>query len=157
VEVKKHSPDGGVDIVVAGGTDQSALPVMVQCKSWSPGRKVEVDVVRSLAGSVLAQGVTKGMIVTTSYFTPSAAPAARQITTFSRDRLQLDLVDFNNVTKWLTNTPKLTPTFTLSAESVYRRHAEPVDLSFARGLSHSETAELQEIEQTLDILESPRA
>jgi hypothetical protein len=51
---------------------------------------------------------------------------------------------------------KLTPTLTLSAESVYQRHAELVDLSFARGLSHSEAAELQEIEHTRDILESPR-
>ena len=66
----KRSADGGIDIVahsqepIIGGT------YLVQCKDWS--NPVGEPVVRDLYGLVIAEGATKGVLVTSGRFTAAA-------------------------------------------------------------------------------------
>lgn len=65
--------DNGVDVYATKGHDLEKVCWIVQCKCWSPGRKVGPDVVRDLTGALdsYPKG-TRGMIVTTSQFTSGA-------------------------------------------------------------------------------------
>ncbi|HZP12703.1 MAG TPA: restriction endonuclease [Nevskiaceae bacterium] len=68
--------DRGVDVFAISEDEAEAWAI--QCKCWSPDRPVGPEVVRELMGALsnYPDG-TKGMIVTTSRFTPAASAAAR--------------------------------------------------------------------------------
>ncbi len=59
--------DGGVDLVLAKGTEK----FLVQCKQWK-AFKVGVDVVRELYGVMAAKGAAGGFVVTSGRFTEDA-------------------------------------------------------------------------------------
>lgn len=60
-------PDGGIDLILRKRDET----VLVQCKHWE-AEQVGVKIVRELYGVVAAEGATKGIIVTTGYFTRDA-------------------------------------------------------------------------------------
>lgn len=62
-----NEPDGGIDLILRK-KDETTL---VQCKHWET-EQVGVKIVRELYGVVAAEGATKGVIVTTGYFTRDA-------------------------------------------------------------------------------------
>lgn len=64
--------DGGVDLVLAKGTEK----FLVQCKQWR-ALKVGVDVVRELYGVMAARGAAGGFVVTSGRFTEDAAAFAK--------------------------------------------------------------------------------
>jgi len=72
--------DGGIDIVLAKGTEK----FLVQCKQWR-ALKVGVQVVRELYGVMAARGATGGFVVTSGRFTDEAA-------TFAQGR-NIELID----------------------------------------------------------------
>lgn len=76
--------DGGVDIYAHDEAMDNIWAI--QCKCYSPSKKVGPDVVRALAGSLhrYPDG-TRGMIVTTSSLTPGALREA--------DELKIDVID----------------------------------------------------------------
>lgn len=68
VEVRGgNEPDGGIDLILR----KKGEMVVVQCKHWK-AEQVGVNIVRELYGVVAAEGATKGILVTTGYFTRDA-------------------------------------------------------------------------------------
>lgn len=70
----------GIDVFATKGEDLDRICWIVECKCWSPWRKVRPNVVRELAGTLrrYPEG-TRGMIVTTSTFTLGAVEEARRL------------------------------------------------------------------------------
>jgi hypothetical protein len=69
--------DRGVDVFARKGADLDEVCWIIQCKCWSPSRKVGPDVVRELVGALVPYPPgTRGMIVTTSGFTSGARTEA---------------------------------------------------------------------------------
>ena len=64
--------DGGVDLVLAKGTEK----FLVQCKQWR-AFKVGVEVVRELYGVMAARGAAGGFVVTSGRFTDDAVAFAK--------------------------------------------------------------------------------
>jgi len=62
-----NEPDGGIDFILR----KKGEMVLVQCKHWE-AEQVGVKIVRELYGVVAAEGATKGIVVTTGYFTRDA-------------------------------------------------------------------------------------
>ena len=63
--------DGGVDLVLAKGTEK----FLVQCKQWR-ALKVGVEIVRELYGVMAARGAAGGFVVTSGRFTDDASAFA---------------------------------------------------------------------------------
>ncbi|MFA4830038.1 MAG: restriction endonuclease [Thermodesulfovibrionales bacterium] len=59
--------DGGIDLILR----KKGEMVLVQCKHWE-AEQVGVKIVRELYGVVASEGATKGILVTTGYFTRDA-------------------------------------------------------------------------------------
>ena len=75
--------------------DLGTFLFLVECKRYTPPRKVGVEVVRSLYGAVQQRKATAGIIATTSFFSGDA-------TDFQRDiRHQISLRDYIEIKKWL--------------------------------------------------------
>lgn len=62
-----NEPDGGIDLILRKKDEM----VLVQCKHWE-AEQVGVKIVRELYGVVASEGATKGIVVTTGYFTRDA-------------------------------------------------------------------------------------
>ena len=62
-----NEPDGGIDLILR----KKGEMVLVQCKHWE-AEQVGVKIVRELYGVVASEGATKGIVVTTGYFTRDA-------------------------------------------------------------------------------------
>ena len=86
--------DGGYDIY-AYVKNITTLLLFVECKRWSPERKVGIEIVQRMHGAAKARGANKSMIVTTSFFT---LPARREQQLVSSE---LDLKDYNDLKIWL--------------------------------------------------------
>ena len=66
------SPDGGVDLILARGTER----FLVQCKQWR-AQQVPVTIVRELYGVMAAQHAAGGYVVTSGRFTRDAIAFAQ--------------------------------------------------------------------------------
>ena len=71
-EIGGGGPDGGVDLVLAKGSEK----FFVQCKQWK-AYKVGVATVRELYGVMAAKGATGGFVVTSGRFTADAKDFAQ--------------------------------------------------------------------------------
>lgn len=71
-EIGGGGPDGGVDLVLAKGSEK----FFVQCKQWK-AYKVGVTTVRELYGVMAAKGATGGFVVTSGRFTTDAKDFAQ--------------------------------------------------------------------------------
>lgn len=90
VNLTPSTHDGGYDILGimkdASGLESTWV---VECKKYHPGRKVGVEVARSLLGVKTGLGASNGLLVTTSTFTQGARQVAKEndIHLVDRDRL----------------------------------------------------------------------
>jgi len=69
--------DEGID----GRVNQDALgldQVMIQAKRYAPDRPIDRQTVQAFIGSLAGQGVTKGILITTSYFNENALEFVRR-------------------------------------------------------------------------------
>jgi restriction system protein len=87
VKVTQASRDGGVDAIAFDPDPIRGGKIVIQAKRYT--NTVEVSAVRDLYGTVLAEGATKGILVTTSNFGPDAYR-------FAKDK-PLHLMDGNNL------------------------------------------------------------
>lgn len=95
VELTKATRDGGYDIFgISGATGGIESSWLIECKKYGLGRKVGVDVVRSICGVKEQEKVANAMVVTTSSFT-------RDTVAWSRNRLDLVLKDRRAVMDWI--------------------------------------------------------
>lgn len=71
--------DGGIDLVAVNKTPFVGGRVAIQAKRYAPHRKVKIDAVREIIGSITQREFTKGIIMTTSGFTPDARLEAERL------------------------------------------------------------------------------
>lgn len=87
MKVTQASRDGGVDAVAFDPDPIRGGKIVIQAKRYT--NTVDVSSVRDLYGTVLNEGATKGILVTTSNFGPDAY-------NFAKDK-PLTLMDGNNL------------------------------------------------------------
>jgi HJR/Mrr/RecB family endonuclease len=95
VDLTKATRDGGKDLIIASNKDLGNLIFYVECKQKAQTKPVGVHLVRQLAGSIFADRVTAGILITSSYFSPAAKDYSEQI------KHQLSLVDYVRLKDWL--------------------------------------------------------
>lgn len=93
VTLTQRSKDGGMDIIAVQRSDIGTIMTIVECKRYAPDNKVGVDIVRGVYGVVEQQRATRGIIVTTSFFTRDAEAFRRSVP------YRMGLADFNVLTK----------------------------------------------------------
>lgn len=71
VKITKTTRDGGKDII-ATKSDPIPYTLIVECKHWGEGHKVDVSVVRSVYGVQVVTQANQSVIVTSSKFTKDA-------------------------------------------------------------------------------------
>jgi len=91
VEVTPITRDGGADVVAmkAPALGLSPIKTIIECKRYTLPKKVGVEVVRQLRGAMYSYGASRGIIVTTSYFTKEAKTLAQNF--------MIDLVDIDKL------------------------------------------------------------
>lgn len=96
--------DGGRDMVAVIPSDAGPLLCLIEAKRFQETRKVGVELVRQLWGTVTHEDACVGMLVTTSTFSPDARAFQQQ------HRFRLHLHDNGDVFDWLRRycTTKLT-------------------------------------------------
>ena len=72
VKLTKQTRDGGKDIVILNNSLLGDLVFYAECKKYAKTHPVGVGLVRELYGTVAADRVTAGVLVTSSYFTEDA-------------------------------------------------------------------------------------
>jgi HJR/Mrr/RecB family endonuclease len=97
VDLTKTTRDGGKDLIIANHADIGNFIYYVECKRYAATNPVGVNVVRELAGTISADRVTAGLVITSSYFSPDA------ITFSNKIRHQMSLIDFVNLKDWINN------------------------------------------------------
>jgi restriction system protein len=95
VELTPASRDGGFDMYAAKSEAIGQFLYLVECKRYSPPKKVGVQVVRELNCVLRETRATAGVIATTSFFTDSAKEYQQQF------KYQLQLRDYIELQKWL--------------------------------------------------------
>lgn len=95
VELTKRTRDGGVDIFAFEDTQYTRNRYIIECKHYSPDRKVGLQIVQRLYGVKASLRVTKAFLVTSSHFSRDAIKFARQ------HIWELELKDHSDVVAWL--------------------------------------------------------
>jgi len=95
VDLTQATRDGGKDLIIARHDDIGNFIYYVECKQYQPKNPVGVHLVRELMGTVHADQVTAGILITSSYFSPDAKAYANKV------KHQLGLVDFVKLREWL--------------------------------------------------------
>jgi len=94
-ELTPATRDGGCDIYAYVKNAVTSFLILVECKRWSSGRKVGIEVVQRVYGAAKSQGAHKSMIVTTSFFTKPAQDERTRVSS------EMELKDFNDLRSWL--------------------------------------------------------
>jgi Holliday junction resolvasome RuvABC ATP-dependent DNA helicase subunit len=99
VELTKTTGDGGIDIVAVSDTPITGGRYLVQCKRFGPKSSVGSPLVREFYGALKAdRRAVKGILITTSRFTPDAKRFAAE--------LPLELIDGERLGKLLSASGK---------------------------------------------------
>lgn len=96
VVLTPRSGHKGRDILATKKVHGISILFAFECKRYAPNRPIGPDVARALLG-VISHGqtqVTKGVLVTSSYFSPATS-------SFILTEPKLDGRDFNGITEWL--------------------------------------------------------
>jgi restriction system protein len=96
VELTKATRDGGKDILAYMNTSIGRLLCLVEAKKYRKDRKIGVDLVRTLYGTLCDYQANSAMMVTTSTFSPDAHEFQQ------RHQYQLSLRDYSDVVTWIT-------------------------------------------------------
>jgi restriction system protein len=95
VELTPTTRDGGKDILAYLNTDFGKLLCLVEAKKYRHDRKIGVDLVRTLYGTMCDHQANSAMLVTTSSFTPDAHDFQK------RHEYQLALRDYSHLVQWI--------------------------------------------------------
>lgn len=97
VKLTKQTRDGGKDIIVVQKSVLGEFCIYVECKKYDKSNPISVKLVRELYGTVMADGATAGMLITTSYFTKDAKEYRNKI------RYRMILKDYNDLIQEINN------------------------------------------------------
>lgn len=95
VELTKQTRDGGTDILAYLNTEIGRLLCLVEAKHYRPDRKIGVDLVRTLYGTLCDAQANSAMLVTSSTFTSDAREFQQ------KHQYQLTLRDYADVVSWI--------------------------------------------------------
>ncbi|MFD0763233.1 restriction endonuclease [Mucilaginibacter lutimaris] len=95
VDLTQATRDGGKDLIVARRDDIGDFIYYVECKKYGPKNPIGVNLVRELLGTVHADKVTAGVMITSSYFSPDAIEFSK------KEKHRLSLVDYVQLKEWL--------------------------------------------------------
>jgi len=95
VSLTPATRDGGIDLYAVTRDDLGSHLYVVECKRYAPTRKVGVEAVRGLYAMTEVKNATKGVLVTTSYFSRDAVAFALPL------EYRLSLHDFDALSEWL--------------------------------------------------------
>lgn len=95
VELTNATRDGGRDILAWLENPAVKFLTFVECKKYTPIRRVGVEVVRGLYGVQQMLDANKSVVVTTSFFSKPAREEHRKI------EHSMDLKDYNDLCEWL--------------------------------------------------------
>jgi hypothetical protein len=95
VELTKQTRDGGSDILAYLNTSIGRLLCLVEAKHYREDRKIGVDLVRTLYGTLYDAQANSAMMVTTSSFTNDAKIFQQ------KHKYQLSLKDYADVVEWI--------------------------------------------------------
>lgn len=95
VTLTPASKDGGKDIYAAKRDDLGSFLYIVECKQYSPDRRVGVGLIRELNGVVQAERATAGILATTAFFTKGAREFQERLSN------QISLKDYIGIQEWL--------------------------------------------------------
>jgi HJR/Mrr/RecB family endonuclease len=95
VELTPATRDGGKDILASLRTPAGDLLVLVDAKKYRQDRKVGVELIRTLYGTLHDYQANSAMLVTTSSFSDDARVFQQ------RHKYQLSLRDYADVAEWI--------------------------------------------------------
>lgn len=95
VQLTKATRDGGRDIIATMKNALTSMLIFVECKKYSPDFKVDVSIIRQVAGVHTFRKPEKSIIVTTSSFTKDAIAEAQMLNG------KMELKDYENLKEWL--------------------------------------------------------
>ena len=95
VTLTAPSGDGGKDIIARMNTELGEVLCLVEAKRYRKTRKVGVELVRTLFGTVFDHSASTGMLVTTSSFTAGAKDFQE------KHMYRLSLRDYESVQSWI--------------------------------------------------------
>jgi HJR/Mrr/RecB family endonuclease len=95
VELTKQTRDGGADILAYLNTDVGRLLCLVEAKKYREDRKIGVDLVRTLYGTLCDAQANSAMLVTTSSFSKDAQKFQQ------KHQYQLSLRDYTDLVNWI--------------------------------------------------------
>ena len=98
VKLNLRSGDGNVDLIATQDSYIGSDAYIVEVKKYSKERLVGLKTVRALLGVVELRNATKGILVTSSYFTNSAKQ-------YADSNEKLELIDFDGIADWLRKAP----------------------------------------------------
>lgn len=93
VQLTKQTRDGGKDLIVLNNSMLGDLVIYAECKKKAPKHPVNVGLVRQLYGTVEADRVTAGIMVTNSYFSKGARRFQQTI------KSRMNLIDYSELMK----------------------------------------------------------
>lgn len=93
VQLTKQTRDGGKDLIVLNNSVLGDLVIYAECKKKAPKHPVNVGLVRQLYGTVEADRVTAGIMVTNSYFSKDARRFQQTI------KSRMNLMDYSELMK----------------------------------------------------------
>lgn len=96
VELTKATRDGGKDILAYMNTELGRLLCLVEAKHYREDRKIGVDLVRTLYGTLCDYQANSAMMVTASSFSRDAQEFQK------RHQYQLALRDYADIVRWIT-------------------------------------------------------
>lgn len=103
IEITPETRDGGRDILAAFPSPAGKLLAIVECKRFSPNRKIGIDLVeRFLWVMDNKDKASCGLLVTTTFFSPEAKALENEL------KYKLKLRDFNHLKQWIANYGNLT-------------------------------------------------
>lgn len=97
VELTKATRDGGADILAYMNTDLGRFLCLVEAKHYREDRKVGVELVRTLYGTLCDAQANSAMLITSSSFTKDARDFQQ------KHQYQLNLREYADVVNWILN------------------------------------------------------
>lgn len=95
VSLTPATRDGGIDLYAVTRDDLGSHLYIVECKRYAENRKVGVEAVRGLYAMTDVKNATKGVLITTSYFSRDAIAFALPL------EYRLSLHDYDALAAWL--------------------------------------------------------
>lgn len=97
VRLTKQTRDGGKDVIIVNHSLLGELVFYAECKKYARTHPVGVGLVRELYGTVSADRVTAGILITSSYFTEDAWRFRGKVKT------RMNLLDYSDLIREIQN------------------------------------------------------